>query len=499
MDTSEVPNTPRDTNLGRVLKERFRIEETIGSGSMGIVYRAWDLALAQPCAVKLLQLGAARREAVVIRFCDEARIVAQLYHPNIVELIDFGEEPDGSLFLAMEFLRGQDLHALLQTEGELALPRALDLIRQIGSALHCVHLAGIIHRDIKPRNIILTAGPGDGALRCVKVIDFGLSKILDAESRGSDGLLIGTPEYLPPEAWSGCSGDVDMRADQWALAVLAYRLLSGRLPFDAHEDTVLLAHDIRTRPHRPLRELVPDLPSHIDAAISRALAKDKAQRFGTVSEFVRALHRLPLPAELRGRPARPPAPTLTPGAEDSFCGEPTRVQRSPLEVPPSTQLALPLPAPPAVPPAPSVEILPTLGAGGPPPPGDQLTWLTPQRIDPRREPTTALRLIPARRDPRSVLQLGTWLSLAALTGLLGWYSHGASLGASYAPAVLSAPHPAAIEPAPAPSDPEGPLLCRSPLGQEGTPPPRPVPPPRAQQGTSKTARGSEPRSKARGH
>jgi len=120
---------------------------------MGAVYRAWDLLREQACAVKLLRLQVATRESIVIRFCDEARIVARLCHPSIVELYDQGEDPDGTLFLVMELLHGQDLYAYLRAKPRLPLCRVLEIVRQIGSALHTVHLSGVVHRDIKPRDV----------------------------------------------------------------------------------------------------------------------------------------------------------------------------------------------------------------------------------------------------------------------------------------------------------------------------------------------------------
>ena len=212
METSDSLPTSRDASRGRVLRQRFRLDNVIGEGAMGAVYRAWDLHADRACAVKMLRPDTVRNQGAAVRFCDEARIIAHLYHPHIVEMIEFGEERDGALFLAMELLSGMDLHTFLMREPHIPLPRALELVRQIGSALHCMHLAGVVHRDIKPRNIFLTQ-LDDGAPGWVKVIDFGLSKVSDASSRGSDGLIIGTPEYLPPEAWNGRSRDVDPRAD----------------------------------------------------------------------------------------------------------------------------------------------------------------------------------------------------------------------------------------------------------------------------------------------
>lgn len=279
---------------GRVLAERYQLQELIGSGSMGAVYRAWDRQREQACAVKLLHGHAARQDAAMLRFHDEMRLVVRLCHPHIVDMYDQGETGDGAMFLVMELLKGQDLQTLLQAEPTLTLARTQELVRQVGSALHTVHLSGIVHRDIKPRNIFLVKGVSrDGTSSThVKVIDFGQAKILNAQSlwRRSDGLIIGTPEYLPPEAWRGDSRNIDSRADQWALAVVTYRMLTGRLPFDSGLNTIALAHEIQERMPPAASSLAEGIPEHVDAALMRALAKDKEQRFRSINDFVRALH-----------------------------------------------------------------------------------------------------------------------------------------------------------------------------------------------------------------
>ena len=277
---------------------------------MGAVYRAWDIDSERVCAVKLLHAESASRPEVAARFCDEARMISRLCHPNIVELWDAGQEPDQTLFLVMEHLQGQDLYSYLNVHHKLPLERALDLIQQVGSALHTVHLSGIVHRDIKPGNVFVLAATEPGARVRVKVIDFGLSKIFDdsGTNRGSDGLIIGTPEYLPPEAWRSDSSGVDARSDQWALGVLSYRVLSGRMPFGANQDIRLMCELIHSAMPQPLREQVPGLPAHIDAAVLRTMAKEKQQRFDSVLDFTRALRQLPLSLNLP-RAARAPVRT----------------------------------------------------------------------------------------------------------------------------------------------------------------------------------------------
>lgn len=282
--------------FGKILRARYRLDSLLGRGAMGSVYRAWDLERQTDCAIKLLQVESSVREAALIRFRDEARMAAQIFHPHVVEIMDHGVEADGSPFIVMELLQGQDLDGLLRTEVRLSIEQTLQIVTQTGSALHAIHQVGIVHRDIKPRNIFLVQSPRGLDGFQVKVIDFGLAKhiLSPPGGRGSDGLLIGTPEYLPPEAWRGVSADVDERADQWALAVLTFRLLTGRLPFESHLNTMLLGREILSGVPRSIHSFAPEIPAHMANAIERAMAKDKLERFASIHDFVRALSNLPL-------------------------------------------------------------------------------------------------------------------------------------------------------------------------------------------------------------
>lgn len=301
--------------VGQILAERYQLEQVLGKGSMGAVYRATDRKLRQSCAVKVLHRLVDSQDELYGRFVTEAAAITQLFHPHIVQVREFGQER-GAPFLVMEFLRGRDLHSLLQERTRLSLIQTLDILRQVGSALHCAHTQSIVHRDIKPKNIFLarqTNAYGDD-FEVVKVVDFGLSKFLGRKGRNetNQGTILGTPEYLSPEATLGVPSAVDYRTDQWALGVMAYRMLSGRLPFDS-DDMVTLLIEIRDRQPAPLSRLVPDLPPHIDAAIRRALAKKKEDRFATVQDFVRALDDLPsasLALQPQGTAPAQGAPTL---------------------------------------------------------------------------------------------------------------------------------------------------------------------------------------------
>lgn len=301
--------------LGRVLRGRYQLESLLGMGAMGEVYRAVDLRLRQPCAVKLVFPGAVFGLKAHRRFENEARVIARLFHPNIVEVRDFSEDEDGTKFLVMELLEGQDLHQLLSRYGRLQLPRAIEIIRAVGAALQYAHDLGIVHRDVKPENIFLgTRGRLDGSAgelgelgerEQIKVLDFGLAKLLSdpaSEERGADqgeapaqltsGIIIGTLAYLSPEATGMDSAGVDARSDQWSLAVVAYQLLSGRLPFGNSHPLGLWQMICSEEPVR-LRTLVPGLPEYIDSAIHTALAKQPKNRFAKISDFIRSLGNLP--------------------------------------------------------------------------------------------------------------------------------------------------------------------------------------------------------------
>lgn len=282
--------------IGRVLAGRYRVEAVLGRGAMGSVYRAVDQENNRVCAIKLMHQFATLDDRAYLRFVHEAQIVAQLYHPNIVQVWGFDRDEDGTPIMAMEFLEGQDLHTYLGTESKIPLARVLEVVRAVGGALHAAHAAGVLHRDIKPKNIFLSHQKNSRGeeMEIVKVVDFGLSKVLGMHhaNETAPGTILGTAEYVAPESTLGMPELIDFRADQWALGVVAYRMLSGRLPYEA-PDVITLLLTIRQAQHTPLRELVRDVPAHVVAAIDRAMAKSKEDRFDTVQDFLRALDGLP--------------------------------------------------------------------------------------------------------------------------------------------------------------------------------------------------------------
>jgi serine/threonine-protein kinase len=281
-----------DPLIGRVLLGQFEILASCGRGAMGTVYRARQTTMDRTVAIKVLRRDMLRDPAVVKRFHREARAVARLSHPNIVTVFLIGETDDGLPYLVMEFVEGESLGSVCQKTGPLPPTRAMGIARQIGSALGEAHAAGVVHRDLKPENI--TVATRRRTADFVKVLDFGIAKIVGGKSDVSHltrtGAIFGTPHYIAPEQASG--GEVDSRADLYSLGVILFRMLTGRLPFDASGGMqVLLAH-IREQPPRP-RDLQPDLSPELEQLVLRALAKDPAARWQSADDLCAAIDLLP--------------------------------------------------------------------------------------------------------------------------------------------------------------------------------------------------------------
>jgi serine/threonine-protein kinase len=281
--------------------ERYDVLRYVGGGGFGAVYLARHALLGQPVAMKLLRREVASNADVVARFLREARAAASIDSPHVVRVIDFGTTSDGTPFFVMELLAGRDLDALLRTERVLSVPRAVDLALQCLDGLAAAHLAGVIHRDVKPANVVLSSErSSSGGRDHVKVVDFGLSKVTlagGAKELTLTGAIIGTPYYMPPEQFRGAR-DVDARADLYALGVILYQMLSGVLPYDAPTYGQLLLK-ICSEPPRPLREVAPMLPEPLLDVVTRATAADPDARFQTAQAFadaLRAAAAVPAPA-----------------------------------------------------------------------------------------------------------------------------------------------------------------------------------------------------------
>jgi serine/threonine-protein kinase len=270
----------------------YRIVRLLGEGGFGEVYLAENPLLERRAAVKVLHTGLARDPELVRRFLNEARAASAIRHPNIIEVFDAGLTPEGAPYILMEFLEGVSLQKRLAEKGRLGLDLVLDIARQAGSALGAAHAAGIVHRDLKPENLFLIPDPNlPGAVR-VKILDFGIAKIKRSAASGGTlrtqaGLIMGSPAYMSPEQCKD-SADVDFRSDIYSFGVIVYEALTGQPPFMAASATEILVMQLTATP-APLREGIANVPLHVEAAVMRALAKERNERFDSVASFVSAL------------------------------------------------------------------------------------------------------------------------------------------------------------------------------------------------------------------
>jgi serine/threonine protein kinase len=265
------------------------LEAAVAEGAMGRVYEARHATNGQRMAIKILHDDAARDPVAVERFKREYETAFGFDHPHIVQVREFGETGDGSYFMTMEYLHGEPLSALLAREGSLSHERALRIVCQMASALEHAHSFGVIHRDLKPANIFLAeSDEGD----VVKLLDFGSVKLqLEMGPKlTAYGMTVGSPSYMSPEQAEG-KGDLDHRADVFALAAVAYELLTGAVAFDGDGAGAVLANILRGEP-TPASEIDPTLPLGVDLALASGLRRDKDARIGSAREFAEALLRV---------------------------------------------------------------------------------------------------------------------------------------------------------------------------------------------------------------
>ncbi|MBI5481595.1 MAG: serine/threonine protein kinase [Deltaproteobacteria bacterium] len=274
---------------GTILAQRYQVERLVGVGGMGYVVRAKQIFTDQPVAVKLLLPERARDRAIVARFLREARAAARLKNEHVCRILDVGILDDGVPYIAMEYLDGQDLGTVLKERGALTVREAVACVRQACEAVAEAHALGIVHRDLKPHNLFLSMRPdGTGS---IKVLDFGIAKILDPQSEQlqltSDGAILGSPAYMAPEQMMSAKS-VDPRADIWALGVVLFELLGGRGPFAAPSVNATCAR-VLTQPAPRLGDLGVEVPAGLEALIARCLEKDRERRLGSVAELVAGL------------------------------------------------------------------------------------------------------------------------------------------------------------------------------------------------------------------
>jgi eukaryotic-like serine/threonine-protein kinase len=265
-----VDRTVADPMIGRLLDGRYRVGPRIARGGMATVYEATDMRLDRVCALKIMHSNLGDDEDFAGRFVREARSAARLSHPNVVAVFDQGDD-DGTLFLAMEYIPGHTLRDLIRKESPMAPAKALAMIDPILSALAAAHEAGMIHRDVKPENVLLAE---DGR---VKVADFGLARAVSAETQhtATGGILIGTVSYLSPELV--VDGKADARSDVYAAGVLIYEMLTGRKPHEG-ESPIQVAYKHVHEDVPPPSEEIPGIPAYVDALVARATARDRELR-----------------------------------------------------------------------------------------------------------------------------------------------------------------------------------------------------------------------------
>ena len=260
---------------------RYRVEKLLGTGAMGEVYRAYDPVIDRLVAIKVLRrelIAGSGSEQLLERFRREARAAGRRFHPNIVAIWDFGDD-NGTPFLAMEYVDGQSLAEIIKSSGALEPRRSVAIITQVLSALGFAHQNGIVHRDVKPSNIMILKGDE------VKVADFGIARI-DASEFTIVGDLLGTPAYMAPEQLSGAP--VDYRADLFAAGVILFEMLTGVKPFRGKSITEIMSF-METRGPEDIRALNPAVPASLKRVITKSVAFDPAQRYASAVEFSKAI------------------------------------------------------------------------------------------------------------------------------------------------------------------------------------------------------------------
>jgi len=270
-----------DSLIGTLFDGRYKVVRKLGAGGMANVYLAEDQELGRRVAIKILNERHANDDQFVERFRREAKNAAALSHPNIVSIYDRGEA-EGTYYIAMEYLDGRSLKELILSRGPAPLNVTIEYVRQILSALRFAHRHGIVHRDIKPHNVLVDA---EGR---VKVTDFGIARA-GASEMTEAGSIVGTAQYLSPEQARGTA--VDQRSDLYSLGIVFYELLTGTLPFNGDTPVEIAMKHLSQTPQPP-SQLRPELPHDLDLVVTRALAKDPDDRYQTAEEMLLDLEEL---------------------------------------------------------------------------------------------------------------------------------------------------------------------------------------------------------------
>ena len=312
-----------DKLVGQTLDGRYYVEKKIGEGGMGVVFSARHAVIERPLAIKVLKREVMRDTATIRRFVQEAKAASRIGHPNIVDVTDFGTTPDGMTYSVMEFVDGQTLGSAIRHGAPFPPLRAVKIAAQIARALGAAHDKGIIHRDLKPENVFLL--DRDGRPDFVKIVDFGIAKVAPQAGQAEGprltraGSVFGTPEYMAPEQAAG-RGDTDGRVDVYALGIILYEMVCGKVPHRGDSMVRTLAMQMLD-PVEPPSKVRPDLGilPELEAVIMNALAKKREQRFQTMGELLAALEKVHtvIGQSITGSPVYALTP-LPPGADPSL-------------------------------------------------------------------------------------------------------------------------------------------------------------------------------------
>lgn len=371
-----------DPAVAAALASDYRILDWLGSGGMGAVFLAEQFRVGnRKVALKVLHRKFSEDEEFITRFQNEAASTGRINHPNVITIYESKQASDGTLYIAMELVEGESLTERLRKPGRLPLDEAVEITAQCCKALQAAHRLGIIHRDIKPDNIMLTRDLDGGLL--VKILDFGIAKLKDSGGHTATGSVLGTPAYMSYEQASGLSSEkLDGRSDIYSLGAVTYAMLVGHPPFRADTPVGYITKHL-SEPPAPIRPQRPDVPAAVEAAVLKALEKDRDKRYQRAADFATALREA-----ARAAAAAPVAPPVRPSAT-----QPTQVI-GPTPVPVTSPPApTPVGPTPTVPPWRAVPTPATVPPPRPAPPPPAPPVAAPARppAPPRPQPTVPAR------------------------------------------------------------------------------------------------------------